>query len=118
MLGGDAQIGINALQDIATVVRESLAVNVEKYSQQIAGKSSQVGDILRSSRLGDAPLQDQVVLVFLHGQDRLVGLNEVLESSANLHTQLRLLVKNIGQQFREGLIESLGEIKWQLTVAT
>ena len=74
ILGSNAQVGVDTLQDVAAVVGKSLAVDVEKHSQQVARKTAEVSDVLLSSSLGDAALQNEVILFTLNGQDGLIGL--------------------------------------------
>ena len=98
------------------MVRESLTIYVEQHCQKITRKSRKVFNILGSSSLRDSALQNEVVLLCLDGKDSLVGLNQVLKSTADLNTQLSLLVQNVGQQLGKALVKGRGQIKRQFTV--
>ena len=72
LLRCNAQISIDTLKDITSIMRESLTVNVEKHSQQIACQPSKMLDILLSGSLGGSPLKNQIITIRLQRQNSLV----------------------------------------------
>jgi hypothetical protein len=95
LFGGNAQIGIDTLQNVSAVMRQRLAVDVKQHSQKVTSEARQVFNVLGSSGLGDSALQNQIVLLGLDGKNSLVGLDQVLESAADLDTQLSLFIENV-----------------------
>ncbi|GKT47162.1 uncharacterized protein ColSpa_07343 [Colletotrichum spaethianum] len=87
-------------------------------SKHIASEAAQVLQVLLRSSSGDTALEHQVLLaVILNGSNGLIGLDEDLERSANLKTQLDLLVQNVCEKLSEGLVKRLCYIKREIAVA-
>src|SRR5699024_2788743 len=97
-------------------MRESLTVNVEKHSQQITCQSSKMLDILLSRSLGNSPLKNQIITIRLQRQNSLVRLDQSLQSPADIHPELGLLIEDIREQLRKSLVERFNQVQRQLTV--
>ncbi|PMB73770.1 hypothetical protein BM221_001195 [Beauveria bassiana] len=94
--------------------REALAW---QHREHVGGVLPEVGEVDCRRLLADAGLQQEIVLVGGNRRQRLIRLDERLERAADVEAQLRLLVEEVGEHFRKGLVKCLRQVKRQVAVA-
>ncbi|KAH8721249.1 hypothetical protein HC256_001608 [Beauveria bassiana] len=94
--------------------REALAW---QHREHVGGVLPEVGEVGCRRLLTDAGLQQEIVLVGSNRRQRLIRLDERLERATDVEAQLRLLVEEVGEHFRKGLVKCLRQVKRQVAVA-
>ncbi|KAI6764772.1 hypothetical protein HG531_012659 [Fusarium graminearum] len=115
-VGCDAEEGVDGLQDRTAALRKSLCVYVEQDGEHVAGKLGKVFEVLLGISAADPALKNKVLFLLLDISNSLVRLDKSLESSADVQSQLNLLVQKVCQDLRKALVERLGEIQRKVAV--